>query len=199
MSPSLQQFLNKQDPGGTFSSLCILPKATQCEALESGEKIVMLLRRHIATNLWWILLAFFLIFVPLFLPLLPVISLLPANYLFVLILFWYALVIAFAFEQFVMWFFSVNIVTDDRVIDVDFYGLLFKHVSVADLDKIEDVNYFQKGVLGSFFNFGDVLIQTAAEITEFVFEEAPNPDRVTKILSELIQEEKKEKMKGQIT
>jgi hypothetical protein len=97
-----------------------------------------------------------------------------------------------------MWFFSVNIVTDERVMDVDFYGLLFKHVSVAQLDRIEDVNYFQKGVLGAFFNFGDVLIQTAAEITGFVFNKIPNPDRVVKVLSELIAQEKQEELEGRV-
>lgn len=199
MLPSLKQLLDDRGPGGIFSSLSIFPKETQFEALDSQEKIIMLLRRHIVTNLWWAVLTVLFIFVPLFLPVLPVISLLPANYIFVLTLFWYALVAAFVFEQFIMWFFSVNVVTDDRVIDVDFYGLLFKHVSVADLDKIEDVNYFQKGVMGSFFNFGDVLIQTAAEITEFIFNEVPNPDRVTKIISELINEEEREKLQGKVT
>ena len=137
-------------------------------------------------------------FAPLIWQDLPVISLLPDNYIFVLTLFWYALILTFAFERFLMWFFSVNIVTDERVMDVDFYGLLFKHVSVAQLDRIEDVNYFQKGVLGAFFNFGDVLIQTAAEITGFVFNKVPNPERVVKVLSELIAQEKQEELEGRV-
>ena len=199
MLPSLKQLLNDYGSGGVFSSMCVFPHETRFEALEEKEAIILLLRAHIITNLWWILSAVLLLFVPLLWPVLPVISLLPANYLFILTLFWYVLILAFVFEQFIVWFFTVNIVTDDRVIDVDFYGLLFKHVSVTELDKIEDVNYSQKGVMGSIFNFGDVLVQTAAEITEFVFHSVPTPDRVVKIISELIGEEKLEARRGKVT
>lgn len=198
MLESVKQLLSTHGSGGLFSALAIFPKATKFEAQDEKEKIVLLLRPHFVTNIWWIVLALLMSVMPQFLIFVPVISLLPDNYLLVLTLLWYAIVLAFVFERFLMWFFSVNIVTDERVIDVDFYGLLFKHVSVAQLDRIEDVNYFQKGILGSFFNFGDVLIQTAAEVTGFVFNRIPNPDRVVKVLSELIAQEKQEELEGRV-
>jgi hypothetical protein len=198
MLSSVKQLLSDRGAGGLFSALSIFPKATRFESQDEKEKIVLLLRPHFITNVWWIVLALLMSVMPQFLIYVPVISLLPENYLLVLTLFWYALTLTFVFERFLMWFFSVNIVTDERVIDVDFYGLLFKHVSVAQLDRIEDVNYFQKGISGSFFNFGDVLIQTAAEITGFVFNRIPNPDRVVKVLSELIAEEKQEELEGRV-
>jgi len=40
--------------------------------------------------------------------------------------------------------------------------------------------------LGTMLNYGDIQIQTAAEITEFVFESVPNPEKVAKILNDLI-------------
>ena len=198
MLASVKQLLSDHGAGGLFSALAVFPKATKFEAQDEEEKIVLLLRPHFVTNIWWILLTIAMIFVPLFWSELPVISLLPDNYLFVLTLFWYALILTFIFERFLMWFFSVNIVTDERVMDVDFYGLLFKHVSVAQLDRIEDVNYFQKGVMAALFNYGDVLIQTAAEITGFVFNKVPNPERVVKVLSELIAEEEQEALEGRV-
>lgn len=198
MLESVKQLLSDHGSGGLFSALSIFPKATKFEAQDEEEKIILLLRPHFVTNIWWILISLAMGFIPLVWPYIPIISLLPDNYLFVLVLFWYALILTFIFERFLMWFFSVNIVTDERVMDVDFYGLLFKHVSVAQLDRIEDVNYFQKGILGAFFNFGDVLIQTAAEITGFVFNKIPNPDRVVKVLSELIAQEKQEELEGRV-
>lgn len=198
MLSSLKQLINDRGSGGVFSSLSVFPKGTRFEALDQQEEIVMLLRPHIITNLWWVVIASVLLFVPALWPALPVISLLPGNYLFVITLFWYALILSFVFEQFIMWFFSVNIITDERIMDVDFFGLLFKHVSVSQLDKIQDVNYFQKGVMGSFFNYGNVLIQTAAEVTQFVFNNVPNPDRVTKVISELIQQERQEELEGRV-
>ena len=198
MLPSIKQLLTDHGAGGLFSALAVFPKAIKFEAQDEEEKIILLLRPHFVTNVWWIILTIAMIFVPLFWTELPVISFLPDNYLFVLTLFWYALILTFVFERFLMWFFSVNIVTDERFIDVDFYGLLFKHVSVAQLENIEDVNYFQKGVMAAFFNYGDVLIQTAAEITEFVFNKVPNPEKVVKVLSELIAEEEREALEGRV-
>ncbi len=198
MLASAKQLLKDRGPGGLFSALALFPQKLKFESQDPQEEIILLLRPHVVTNIWWLLLAFFMIFVPLFWVELPIISLLPSNYLFVLTLFWYALILTFVFERFLMWFFSVNIVTDERFIDVDFYGLLFKHVSVAQLENIEDVNYFQKGVMAALFNYGDVLIQTAAEMPEFVFNKIPNPDEVVKVVSELIQQEKQEEIEGRV-
>lgn len=198
MLSSVKQLIAEKGRGGLFSALSLLPLKTAFETQDPDENIILLLRPHPITNLWWALIAVLMLFVPFFWPSLPVISLLPANYFFVLTLLWYALVLVFVFENFLMWFFSVNIVTDERIIDVDFYGLLFKHVSVCQIIKIEDVNYFQKGAMGAIFNFGDVLVQTAAEVTEFVFNKVPNPEKVVKIISELTQEEEQEALEGRV-
>lgn len=198
MLNSAKQLLDSRGPGGLFSALALFPQKLKFESQDPQEEIILLLRPHLITNIWWLLLTIIMIFVPLFWTELPVISLLPANYLFVLTLFWYALILTFIFERFLIWFFSVNIVTDERFIDVDFYGLLFKHVSVAQLENIEDVNYFQRGVMAAIFNFGDVVIQTAAEMPQFVFNKIPNPEKVTKVISELIQQEKQEEIEGRV-
>ena len=43
--------------------------------------------------------------------------------------------------------------------------------------------------MGTFFNYGDVLIQTAAEINQINFEKVPNPEKIIKLLKELRQTE----------
>ena len=48
------------------------------------------------------------------------------------------------------------------------------------------------------FNYGDVLIQTAAEIPEVEFEAVPMPDLVAKVLRELRIEEEVEKLEGRV-
>lgn len=198
MLDSVKQLMAKKGHGGLFSALALHPLKTKFEAQDSHEEIILLIRAHLITNLWWVLTAALMTLVPLIFPSLPAISRLPGNYLFILTLLWYAIILTFIFEKFLMWFFSVNIVTDERIIDVDFYGLLFKHVSVCAINRIEDVNYYQKGVASSIFNFGDVLIQTAAEITEFVFDKVPNPEQVVKIISELIAQEEQEALEGRV-
>lgn len=198
MLESAKQLLRDRGPGGLFSALSLFPKETHFEAQDPHEEIILILRPHVITTIWWVLLTVIMVIVPFFWPALPVISFLPPNYLLMLTLFWYALILTLVFEQFLLWFFSVNIVTDERIIDVDFFGLLFKQVDVAQINKIQDVNYSQKGVMAAFFNYGDVLVQTASEIPEFVFNKVPNPERVVKVLSELVAQEEQEQLEGRI-
>ena len=65
----------------------------------------------------------------------------PTNFKFVFIMIWYLISMAYTLESFLTWFFNVYIVTDERIIDIDFYNLTYKEVSDANLDKIEDVTY----------------------------------------------------------
>ena len=93
----------------------------------------------------------------------------------------------FAFEKFLDWYFDLFLITNQRVVDIDFNNLLNKHFAEADLDMIQDVSSSVKGLLGTFFNYGDVLIQTAAEINQINFEKVPNPEKIIKLLKELRQ------------
>ena len=63
--------------------------------------------------------------------------------------------------------------------------MLNKHFAEADLGMIQDVSSCVRGLFGTFFNFGDVLIQTASEINQITFEKVPNPEKIIKLLEEL--------------
>ena len=115
----------------------------------------------------------------------PLINTLPGNYQFVLTLAWYLIAIAYSFEKFLGWYFDVYIITNHRVIDIDFINLLTKKFSEADLNRIQDVTSEVSGVSQTMFNYGNVLIQTAAEINEIHFEKVPHPDRIVRILQDL--------------
>jgi hypothetical protein len=122
------------------------------------------------------------------LSLFSVLSFLPSSFQLVLNLSWYLIVFGYAVERFIVWYYSVYIVTTERIIDVDFYSLLFKKVSEAKLDRIEDITSSSGGVLASIFDYGNVNIQTAAEIPEIEFETVPQPDKVSKLISELTEQ-----------
>ena len=49
---------------------------------------------------------------------------------------------------------------------------------------IQDVSSSIKGIMGTFFNFGDLLIQTASEINQINFEKVPNPQKIIKLIKE---------------
>lgn len=179
-----------------FSTFAINPLGITFESQEAGEAIVLLLRAHIVT-----LIPSLIAFV--FIALLPVLilgifgffgvsaaSLLgPTQFLLVLI-FWYMLVFAYGVYRFIFWYFNVYILTNERIIDFDFKGILHKQASYAKLQQIEDVSPKMIGFFSTFFNYGDVFIQTAGESQEFEFVKVPHPDAVaTKILEEVRKEE----------
>jgi len=174
------------------------PTKVSFETQKKEEKVVLLLRRHPITNLPWIIIALFMLFAPGLLSLFPVFSFLPARFQLIAVIGWYLGCTAFILENFLIWFFNVNIITDERIIDIDFYNLIYKEVSDAKIDKIQDVTYKMGGVVRTIFNYGDVLVQTAAEVPNFDFLAVPRPNRVAKRLQELIIEEEKEKLEGRV-
>jgi len=121
---------------------------------------------------------------------------LPAKYQILGGLFWYLTTFAFAFEKFLSWYFDVYIITDERVVDIDFNNLLNKKFSEAKLSMIQDVTSRQIGMGQTMFNYGQVLIQTAAEINELRFDNIPNPDKIVKVLQLMREEEDMEAIKG---
>ncbi|CAN5345973.1 hypothetical protein BH10PAT1_BH10PAT1_7380 [soil metagenome] len=175
-------------PGHThnpFSSYCYFPHNVGFINKEPNEKIVLLIRRHFFTNLGWIVLVIAMIFAPMILNYFPLLAFLPVKFQTASLLFWYLLTSAIAIQGFLSWFFSVNLITNLRVIDVDFENLIYRRVTDAKLEHIEDVTVQMGSVIRTLFNYGDVLIQTAAEIQEVEFWAVPHPDKVDKLLSDL--------------
>ena len=175
-------------PGHThnrLSSFCLYPDGVDFETRSEAERIILLLRRHPITNLKWIIITALLLTGPTLLSTFNVFSFLPTGFPLVITLAWYLVTSAYAIESFLDWYFNVYFVTTNRVVDVDFYNLINKKVSDAEIEKIQDVSYATGGVLRTMLNYGDVFIQTAAEVSEFEFSAVPNPEKVVKILDDL--------------
>jgi len=190
--------LAKEREKGRIKAFNVLPGRVRFETQEVREKVILLLRQHWITQVGWLVTAGLMAMTPVSLLWIPLFDFMPGNFQFMAIVIWYLLVIAFVYEKFITWFFHVFIITDERIIDVDFYNLLYKAVSEAKIDNIEDVTYRQGGVARAMFNFGDVEMQTAGEQKEFKIEDVPQPSRVVKILNELRLEEEHEKIIGRV-
>lgn len=168
-----------------LASFCLYPDDVDFETRDKKEQIVLLVRRHMITNLKWVLTTLLLLMGPTVIGLLGVFEMLPLGFPLVISLAWYLVTSAYAIENFLDWYFSVQFITTSRVVDVDFYNLIDKRVSDAELEKIQDVSYTTGGFIRTMFNFGNVLVQTAAEVSEFEFEDVPNPEKVAKIINDL--------------
>lgn len=181
-----------------LASFSYYPVKTSFVNKDPEEKIILLLRKHPLTNFGWIAVAFLMLIAPAFVSVFGFFEALPATFQFVLFIFWYLLTSAFVFEEFLSWFFHVNIVTDERIIEVDFINLIYREITDANIDQIQDVTVEIGGAARTFFNYGNVIIQTAAVVPKIDFEAVPRPDRVAKILRELRIEEEVEKMEGRV-
>lgn len=181
-----------------FASFSLVPKKVKFVGTDSQEKVVLLLRRHPITNFSWIATALILMLMPVFLSFFEVSTLLPADMQLVLMMVWYLIVTAFVFEQFLGWYFNVYVITDERVFDVDFVNLIYREITDANIDQIQDVTVRVSGTLRTFLNYGDILIQTASETPQIEFDAVPRPDDVASVLRELRVEEEIEKLEGRV-
>ena len=179
-----------------FSAFMVRPNGVRFETQEETEEVILLMRRHPITNLGWILSMAVLLLVPTIVAPLILRSGLPAmdfswGYYLIIPLMWYLGTFGYGFACFLSWYFNVYIVTNKRIVDIDWYSLLYKKLASAQLEKIQDVNYKQSGLIESFFDFGDIHIQTAGTEPNFDFEHIPQPDRVVREINKILEQHKK--------
>ncbi len=168
------------------------PKGVSFDGQDNAEEILLFLRQHYIVNLRWVLTTAFLIFARPMLDFLLALGntglaqILPPNYFLVANILMSLFTFGYFFTNFLNWYFNSYLVTNKRVVDIDFYGLIHRRFSEAPLRNIEDVTNQISGFAQVIFHFGDVSIQTAGELREITFENVPNPDRVQDTVSDLI-------------
>jgi len=175
----------------SLSSFCRNPKGFSFRDQDEDEKILLFLRKHFITNFTWIFITIILITIPPFLLFIPFLretflSSVPFNFLVVSVIFYYLIVFSFAFVSFATWFYNISIVTNKRIVDVDFSDLIYHDVAVTKLRLVEDTNYTKIGFLHSLFNYGNVFVQTAGEQAHFDFLAIPKPEDAVNIIEDLI-------------
>ena len=164
---------------------------------QEDEEVILLLRAHPITNIRWFLGTLFLLVVPQVVLFFGGLVGIGANVVFVARLVIYLFAMGYALENFLRWYYSVLIITNERIVDVDFVNFLQRHIAYASLNHIEQPSLRAGGILHSFFNFGDVDIATAAESNQVEIANVPYPDRVLRIISELSEELEKRRERGE--
>lgn len=190
--------IGEKETKNPVAAFLVLPSKIKFETQAKDEKIILLLRRHWITNIPWILLVTLMIIVPLILTIVPLLTFLPLRFRLIIMAMWYLLILAFVFEKFLSWFFNVYIITDERIVDVDFVSLTYREVSETQIEKIQDITYKTGGFLKAIFDYGDVYIQTAGALPKIEFEMVPKPHKIVQILNQLMMQEQQEKVEGRV-
>ncbi|MDN5275315.1 MAG: hypothetical protein JWP06_1216 [Candidatus Saccharibacteria bacterium] len=145
-----------------------------------GEELLFVFRRHMIAmrkGFYLLLIPFAVLSIPpliwqtnLELFLLPV-----AGLLIGLLLFSY---------HFIMWYFTVYIVTDQRLRQITQRGFFGKDVVELRLSKIQNISYNIPGFSGEIFGFGTIVIQTF--VGDLVINKVEHPDKIYNKLQDAV-------------
>jgi len=195
---ALRKLVGKMGSDNLLTSFASFPSKISFETQDDDEEVILFLRQHPIVNVKWAVIAILMLTLPSVFSFFPPYTTLPANFQFVVTMGWYMFVFGYTLAKFMGWFFNIYILTDERVVDVDFQNIFFRKISTAKIEEIQDVNIQSSGAFETFFGYGSVFIQTAAEVSQFEFMYVPNPDRVGKIINQMIDLEEQEKLEGRV-
>lgn len=85
------------------------------------------------------------------------------------------------------WYYSVFIVTDQRLIQITQKGLFHRSVVDLSLSQIQSINYEIAGLQETLLGFGTILLQTY--IGDLVIHEVHHPGKIQKKLLEVLREQ----------
>lgn len=159
---------------------------------KSYEKVNHILRRHPLTFLPQIGLLLLLLSLPIFIYFITISSfptLLNNDRLYASAVLaasiYYLSVYLFFFTHFIDYYLDIWIVTNDRIVDVEQFGLFSRTISELDLFRIQDVTTDVHGFFPTFFNYGDVSVKTASQNLDIIFRNVSNPNHIRQQLLHL--------------
>lgn len=86
--------------------------------------------------------------------------------------------------HFLMWYFTVYIVTDQRIRQITQHGFFGKDVVELRLSKIQNISYNVPGLSGELFGFGTIVIQTF--VGDLVINKVEHPDKIYNKLQDAV-------------
>lgn len=167
-----------------FFSYLTNPKI-KFETYEPTEKIFLLVRSHPFTQIYWIINVFVILLFIFFIDSV-VLSYLNVIQMLFLNIFAIIFTLSYIWFNFLNWYFNVGIITNKRVVDIDFFNILYKEITVARLDKIQDVTTKSGGFIEAFFDYGTIYVQTAGTEANVEFADVPMPSQVVQIINNLL-------------
>jgi hypothetical protein len=153
----------------------------QFEGQREGEKLLFVFRRHIIAMRK----GFYGLLVPFAVASIPPLIWQDNLVLFLLPIAGLVLGLAVFSYHFMMWYFTVYIVSDQRIRQVTQHGFFGKDVVELRLSKIQNISYTIPGFSGEIFKFGTIVVQTI--VGDLVIHKVEHPDTVYTKLQDAVQ------------
>jgi len=157
--------------------------------LEPNEKIIAFVRKH-----WFVMFSegiilFFMAILP------PIMTLIGNSYFnlgmtteaFFLGLSLYGMWLLFIWILFFLsWtdhYLDAWVITNKKIINIDQRGIFNRKMTTMQLNRIQDVSIKVEGILATFLDIGDLVVQTAGQNVKIVFKSAAKPYQKKEIIS----------------
>ena len=150
------------------------------EGQRPGEELVFVFRRHIIAMRK----GFYLLLGPLVITSIPPLIWQENLELFLLPVGGLALGLILFFYHWMMWYFTVYIVTSQRIRQVTQRGFFGKDVVELRLSKIQNISYNIPGFSGEIFGFGTIVIQTF--VGDLVIRNVEHPEKTYNKLQDAV-------------
>lgn len=150
------------------------------EDQRDGERVLFVFRRHLISMRK----GFYLLLVPFALLSIPPLIWQTQIELFFLPLIGLVIGLLLFSYHFIIWYFTVYIVTDQRIRQITQHGFFGKDVVELRLSKIQNISYNIPGFSGEIFHFGTIVIQTF--VGDLVINKVDHPDRIYNKLQDAV-------------
>lgn len=154
------------------------------------EQILLIKRRHYLVILGLAFIIALLILIPVLIYfILPGIVTLPDAkifknlFLFITGLYYLCLSII-SFSIFIDYYLDIWIITDQRIISIEQRGLFRRIVTELRYGQIQDITSDVSGLIATYFQFGNVRIQTAAEEERMILRQITHPIETRRVISD---------------
>lgn len=88
---------------------------------------------------------------------------------------------------------DVWVITNQRIIDIDQRGLFNRDVATARFERVLDIKANVSGLIGTFFHFGSIELQTAGAVKEFTMRYAANPETAKDMIYKVVHKSSEDK------
>jgi hypothetical protein len=151
--------------------------------LEPNEYIIIIARRHWFKPTLETVLTFFSLLIPIFFTSIIFSFFKDATVIgnagilsIIIIISWLYVVWNISFIIWTNHFLDVLIITNLHVIDIEQVGLWHREISTLQIQKIQDVSSKTEGIVASILHYGDLEIQTAGSLANFIVKKIQKPD-----------------------
>lgn len=142
------------------------------EGQREDEQLIFVFRKHIIAMRK----GFYLLFIPFALSAIPPLIWQSTMELFLLPIAGLLIGLLLFSYHFIMWYFTVYIVTDQRLRQVTQHGFFGKDVVELRLSKIQNISYNIPGFSGEMLGFGTIVIQTV--VGDLVINKVDHPENI---------------------